>query len=170
LSDLLGVATPVTNFDFNTAEPGIYNYSYAAGTTNAPRVDSYGTAIVIKRENGQIWQICKDFANGYTYQRFLISGTWSNWIEIGHPDEMWVGEIAPSATADTGVPATGLMLVACISLGGYSLYIAGAGAVNKIGDNGAGNPTITVSVANGTINIQNNYDLQFTWQVQRITK
>jgi len=91
-----------------------------------------------------------------------------NWAQIAA--ESWTGEIAPSATADTGVPATGLMLVSCISLGGYSLYMAGAGVVSKIGDNGAGNPTITVSVANGTINIQNNYDLQFTWQVQRIIK
>lgn len=89
---------------------------------------------------------------------------------LGVATESWVGGIAPSATADTGVPATGLMLVSCISLGGYSLYIAGAGVVSKIGDNGAGNPDITVSVANGTINIQNNYDLQFTWQVQRIAK
>ena len=89
---------------------------------------------------------------------------------LGVAAESWVGGIAPSATANTSVPATGLMLVSCISLGGYSLYIAGAGVVSKIGDNGAGNPDITVSVANGTINIQNNYDLQFTWQVQRITK
>lgn len=79
---ILGGAVEVINFDFNTASPGIANYSYATGITHSPDDSaSFGVCITYKRENNQLWQICRDFGTNRVYQRHSNSASsWTDWV------------------------------------------------------------------------------------------